>query len=240
MAKPNGAVLYHGPSRIDGACIVCVVTGLRRDSGNRKTRRTAQTWILRADQKPTEAIRSGSDVSICGACIHRGNPKRGQKRTCYVNVGQAPQQVWKAWQRGNYPTWNPTQWDTAPRMIRLGSYGDPAAVPMHVWDAVVPHFSGHLGYTHQWANPKLRDTLKYCQASVDNEEQARCQPDGQGYFRVLPVGSSALLPGEILCPALQGAHCDTCGLCTGQGGARIAIPAHGSTARHYTGERGVK
>ena len=63
--------------------------GIRTASANPKTGDMIQTWILRSDMHPLEAIKSGSDYGICGSCIHRGsydefgNPI--DPRTCYVN-----------------------------------------------------------------------------------------------------------------------------------------------------------
>ena len=80
MSKPNGAILYEGPSALDGAPIVVIVTGLARKSTNAKTGALLQTWILRSDMHPIDAVRSGADSSICGDCRHRGcrpRPSRG-------------------------------------------------------------------------------------------------------------------------------------------------------------------
>ena len=54
-------IIYNGPSAIDGAPIVCVVT---RDTKNRKTGDMWQAWVLRADMDPLTAIRTGADASI--------------------------------------------------------------------------------------------------------------------------------------------------------------------------------
>lgn len=34
--------------------------------------------------------------------------------------------------------------------VRLGTYGDPAAVPTVVWQTVLAQSAMHTGYTHQW------------------------------------------------------------------------------------------
>ena len=52
-------------------------------------------------------------------------------RGCYVTVRNAPYQVYKAYHRGRY---EPFESDRhlelfRGRMLRLGSYGDPCAVP---------------------------------------------------------------------------------------------------------------
>ena len=56
-----------------------------------------QTWILRSDVNPVEAVNNGDDYSICGDCPHRKNDKG--ERSCYVNVGQAPNAVFKSFKK---------------------------------------------------------------------------------------------------------------------------------------------
>ena len=73
MAKPNGAILYRGPSLLDGADIVVIAIGTNSGSENRKTGRMLQTYILRADALPAAVVRTGNDSSICGDCTHRGD-----------------------------------------------------------------------------------------------------------------------------------------------------------------------
>lgn len=68
----RGFVVYDGPSAIDGERIVVIVCALER-SRNAKTGHMVQTYILRADMHPIEAVRTGADVSICGGCKHRGD-----------------------------------------------------------------------------------------------------------------------------------------------------------------------
>src|SRR5215469_6722148 len=58
--KPSGFVVYEGPSMLDGAPIVCILTGLGKDSRNEKTGGGLyQTWILRRDINPIAATHSG-------------------------------------------------------------------------------------------------------------------------------------------------------------------------------------
>jgi hypothetical protein len=65
---PKGIVLYRGPSRLDGAPIVCVATGFRSPSDNPKTGPMVQTWIMREDVAPHTAQKTGEDSSVCGDC----------------------------------------------------------------------------------------------------------------------------------------------------------------------------
>ena len=101
--KTLGYIAYEGPSAIDGAPIVVIVNKINDKSANAKTGALVQTFILRADVPPTEALASGADVSICGACPHRPIlAKQSGEAPCYVNVGRAPLAVWHAYKRGRY------------------------------------------------------------------------------------------------------------------------------------------
>jgi hypothetical protein len=64
----NGAVVYTGPSELDGRRIVGIVTGTRRPSANPKTGPMLQLWIMRTHAAPHVAQRTGADASVCGDC----------------------------------------------------------------------------------------------------------------------------------------------------------------------------
>jgi len=230
FGKSNGAVIYEGPSRLDGAPIVVVVTGLARPSKNAKTRDMLQTWILRADVNPVDAVRLGADESICGQCVHR-NPDAGDGtgRTCYVEFYRAPLAIYLAYRRGSYPVVDAA---TARELVagfktRFGAYGDPGAAPTQVWRNLASACAGHTGYTHQWTRrPSLR---RLCMASVEsNAERVEAWRRGFRTFSVSVSGKPDA--GEVKCPAFDaGASCATCGLCSGAGSSAksISAPAHG-------------
>ena len=245
-------IIYSGPSMLDGQpiIVVAIVT-----SGNVKTGNMLQTHILRADMDPMKASKTGADYSICGNCTHRGTPsedpakKTAQGRTCYVNLGQGPNQVFKAYSAEKYPTATTPEEITAlgaGRMIRLGTYGDPAAVPATIWDALLADAAGWTGYTHQHQHPNA--DYKRMMYSADTAADAQ-QAHAKGYrtFRVIPVmdystnGKGALLQNEILCPASKendkGITCSQCKLCTGStsNGKSIAIVAHGTARNQFKG-----
>lgn len=244
MAKLKNSIIYSGPSLIDGKPIIVVVIV---KSGNIKTGNMLQTHILRADLDPMQASKTGADRSICGTCTHRGTPtdnaakKTAEGRTCYVNLGQGPNQVFKAYKNGNYPiiSAEQTQEIGRGRMIRLGTYGDPAAVPAHVFHDLLMHSAGHTGYTHAHDITPDYTRLMYSADSAPDAQQAHAK--GYRTFRVIPVatykaqGKAALLSNEILCPASKendkGATCTTCKLCTGSNSKAksIAIVAHGTS-----------
>lgn len=233
----NGYILYTGPSQIDGAPIVAIAT---MQSSNRKTGAMIQAWILRSDMKPTEAVRSGADISICGDCIHRGIDGNG--RSCYVNVGQAPQSVWRTWNRGGYESLKDYRVFSG-RSFRFGAYGDPAAVPLHVWLPVLPVVTGWTGYTHQWRNCDTAYRL-FLMASVDSvDDYLDAKELGYRTFRVMAEGESPH-NAEIYCPATpEGGsrrQCITCKACAGtrqremNTSRDVAIVVHGSGKKHFT------
>src|SRR4051794_22843892 len=108
MANTSSAILYQGPSMIDGAPIVAIATGLGKGSTNEKTGAMVQVWIIRSDVDPITASRNGQDVSICGDCPHRGEADPSKEtgwargRSCYVNLVQAPGSVFRSFRAGKY------------------------------------------------------------------------------------------------------------------------------------------
>jgi hypothetical protein len=241
--RPLGYVLYSGPSALDGAPVVVVAT---MKSSNRKTGRMIQTWVLRADASPVASVRTGADASICGACPHRGDKSSGRPRTCYVNVGQAPGSVWRAWRRGRYVAGTLADaMAAAPGVpVRLGAYGDPAAVPAEVWSAVrsAPRWTG---YTHQWRNPAAAALRDVVMASCDSvADAADAAAAGWRAFIVRPADAAAPLPDfvgrAIECPSARGVECARCGLCAGasprtERAPHIWIAAHGAAAAFVAG-----
>ncbi|TAF12404.1 MAG: hypothetical protein EAZ74_07105 [Alphaproteobacteria bacterium] len=249
MTKPKSAIIYNGPSLIDNQPIIVVAI---ISSNNIKTGNMIQTHIIRSDINPLEASKTGKDYSICGDCMHRGKPstdpakKTAQGRTCYVNIGQGPNQVFKAYKAGKYPSASPEEITAIGngRMVRLGTYGDPAAVPASIWNALLKNAQGHTGYTHQH-NAQQTPDYSRMMYSADNASEAQ-QAHSKGYrtFRVIPVqaykehGQNSILANEILCPASKEAGqkvtCNNCKLCTGSNtkAKSIAIVAHG-TSRNF-------
>jgi hypothetical protein len=229
----RGFIMYEGASAIDGTDIVVIAT---LKSSNIKTGNMVQTWILCKDSHPVQASLDGDDSAICGNCPHR----RNTGGACYVNIGQAPSQVWKAYKRGGYSMFNAK--DHAHyfmgRKVRLGSYGDPAAMPFEVAENMVNMSLGHTGYTHQAAR-KFFDKrfLTLCQVSADTPRQAlKFQTMGAKTFRVALEGD-ALMNGEIECLSdSEGISCLDCGLCNGIK-QNIAITVHGTWSSRFKSKR---
>lgn len=240
--------------------IVCIITGYNNQSENAKTGSMLQTWILVRNSHPVEAIRNGADTAICGNCPHRGDQTQGGfvGRSCYVDiVTGGPSAVWRAYQRGAYDRleWiirkgnaltlsqDSVDWleqNVEGRMVRLGSYGDPAFVPLAVWDTILEYAGGHTGYTHQWQDPSKSAYRGIVMASCDSERDLfEAQAMGWRTFRVR-AESDPILPVEIVCPASEEAGkrrtCETCRACDGAGtGRSVTIIAHGKGKRNFVG-----
>lgn len=243
----NGIKIWEGPSEIDGAPIMVIATGIKTNSRNAKTGNLIQTWILRSDVKPTDATHTGADRSICGDCPHRGDIVNGKNvnRSCYVTVFQAPLNIYNTTHRGKYEhvTLDHARDIFAMRNVRLGAYGDPAAVPFDVWAKVLEFAARGTGYTHQWKTCDSR-FAKYCMASADSQSEAQ-EAQAKGY-RTFRVGTPAesMVKGEFLCPASKEAGQKTnCAACLACGGlsspnkASVFIPAHGAKNKVTAFER---
>ena len=240
--KPTGYLVYDGPSQLDGKPIVCIAT---LSSNNEKTGDMIQTWILRKDLRPLEAIAQNEDSSICGDCKHRGSG-HGKQRSCYVSVYTAPTRVYDAFIRGRYPE-KPLEEIVGGRSIRFGSYGDPAALPLNLLVNAAKASAGYTAYTHSWKHiaPEYR---QICMASVDSRQEyleAKCL--GWRTFRTR-LSTHKVYSRELICPASAENNirtCETCLACCGthfderNKAGDVCIVIHGSPAaiRSYNHNR---
>jgi hypothetical protein len=232
-------VVYRGPSMLDGAPIVVLVS---TGSSNVKTGPMLQTWIMRADMNPSEASKQGKDASVCGSCPRR----HSLGGDCYVQIVHAPRSTWASWDSKDAPGEN---WTDAPQILalqqdaqthglRLGSYGDPMAVPAHVWQDLIAALQPRsvVGYTHQWERELFHvpggellhrysaDHVAWFRdhvmASCDNVTEAtRARELGWRFFLATPEGSP-VPERTIQCPATRDVNpltCRTCGICNGAG-----------------------
>ena len=237
----KSGIIYRGPSLIDGQPIVVIANYSNR---NRKTGAMVQTYILRSDMDPRDANKSGSDFSICGNCPHKGTPtddperKLAKDRACYVVIGQGPLITYNAYIKGIYPEAFGHDNIAAigrGRMVRLGTYGDPAAVPSYIWDSLLSESIGHTAYSHQSGIESADVRKDMFMISADTEAQARAAWDkGARTFRIVKDYSEAIKGHEIPCPNdTKGIQCQECGLCKGASMAKsIVISAHGAGANY--------
>jgi hypothetical protein len=223
MSKILGYIAYEGPSEIDGAPIVVIVNKINDASKNDKTGALVQTFIIRSDVNPVQALQTGDDVSICGMCAHR--PKIARETgdvPCYVQVAKSVLSVFNAYKRGRYVKADPATIARviAGKRLRIGTYGDPFAAPVATWQALTQFTAGHAGYSHQWQDTRFDHAAwsPLVMASADTiDEAAQANLYGMRVFRVsVGVDKQA---GEIACPAsAEGGRkttCVNCMLCAG-------------------------
>ena len=222
----NGTIIYQGQSLIDGKDIVVIYFN---GSTNKKTGNMAQTYIIRSDIDPLLASKTGADYSICGNCKHRGTPtddpnrKQAINRTCYVKLFQGVLAVYKSFMKGNYKVVNhhkDIQSLGENQVIRLGTYGDPSAVPSYIWDSLLSKAKKHTGYTHQSKIASADVRADQCMMSADSyEESKQFWSKGFRTFRVLQKNEVLDSKNEVLCPASKEAGkrttCEQCVLCSG-------------------------
>ena len=221
--KALGYIVYEGPSQLDGSPIVVIINKIKAASKNAKTGALVQSFIIRSDVNPVEALKTGDDAAICGHCIHRpslaaytGAPP------CYVNVGRSVASVYKAYKRGSYTKASPGEVALylMGLKLRIGTYGDGAAAPIDVWQELTQFTADHVGYSHQWLNPSFDHQAwsKLVMASADTiDEAAQANLYGMRVFRV-SIGTDKQ-SGEVSCPASaesgKKTTCENCMLCAG-------------------------
>lgn len=254
-AVKSPIVIYRGPSMLDGAPIVVLAS---TGSHNVKTGSMVQTWIMRADMHPSEASARKDDSSICGSCPRR----HSLGGDCYVQIVHAPRSVWESWDRQGRPGENwadhaeivRLQSDALAYGLRLGSYGDPMAVPWQIWEDLISALQPRkiVGYTHQWdpitpdiaeidaRSPAVEWFRSHVMASADTLQDALdARALGWRYFLAVPADQLATgIPERtVQCPATRAANpltCDQCGACHGTGGTTL------EKASVYLAEHGMR
>lgn len=233
--RPNGLIVYVGPSALDGSPIFSVLTGFARKSRNKKVGDMLQLWVLQTDEKPIDARgEGGHDTGMCGDCPI--------KPSCYVEWEKAPTQVWYAYHRGSYPLFSFPEhgpWiEGERRKIRLGACGEPTALPYNLVNRLIRRSAGWTGYTHQWNRFASHDGWKrILMASVESVRFAElAQSLGWRTFRI-GAPDSPDAPNESHCPASDEkghrAQCADCLLCAGtaQCARSIHIWGHGPAGK---------
>lgn len=222
--KSNGIVVYRGPSELGGGNVVAIIT-FRTE--NRKIGKMAQLWILPDNGlSPLAAVQAGQNQSACGNCALQGQWDailgKVRNRVCYVNLGQGPRSIHSALSKGRYPA---VSLERALELIRglklrLGAYGDPAALPIDLIEALVSVSSGHTGYSHQlfWIDrPKAERLAKLVMVSCHNRAQLEeAQRRNWRAFAVVTESQRAQSTDLVECPAYtRGISCEQCLLCRG-------------------------
>ena len=215
-AKLQGVILYEGPSSLGPDDIVVIATGLDGRSGNTGTGGMIQVWVLLRDIHPSEGIKTGSDGSICGTCPFRAANSIGVARSCYVNP-MGPVSVYRSYKAGKYTRM--VDLPSTDLAIRIGAYGDPAAVPnaREFWGRIVKASSkGWTGYTSQWTSSDLSSLVM---ASVRSPDEFRAAVRAGWRTYRARLDSQPVLQGEAICPKTDEgnnvATCETCLLCDG-------------------------
>jgi hypothetical protein len=232
MSSSTGYIIDRGLSPIDGQPYVAILT---LKSSNRKTGNMAQVYILCENINPVEAVQTGKDVTICGNCPHR--KQQDGTRSCYVNVGQGPNSVWKAYKRGKYKELNYLELSQTlkGKRIRWGAYGDPSVIDPGIVITLNKYAQGHTGYTHQWRNEFAQVFKGIFQASCDGFHDY-LDATAHGWKTFTVINKNATIHYAKQCPATvenSVAQCATCKLCDG---ARIDVfvHAHGSGSKYVT------
>ena len=239
----TGVVLWQGASLLDGAPVVAIANRIvGRKSLNGKTGHMVQTFIIRSDMDPVAALKSGADESVCGDCKHRPLlAKASGEAPCYVQVAKSVLSVYGAFTRGRYARAG-VDFDVKllPLLFeglafRMGTYGDPTAIPYQVWRAATLKAAFVNGYVHQWMNPKFAAFKFLCMASADTDiEMTMAHAMGWRTFRVRDSLAPLEKGVEIMCPASKEAgyrtdcaSCKACGGLSAKAKVSIAILPHG-------------
>jgi hypothetical protein len=242
---PNGAILWEGPGP-DGAPLAAVATGLVVPSSNPKTGPMVQTWLMRSDMHPVEAMTTGADVATCNGCelrpfLVRMLPLKPGKKPpqCYVNMGMALNQVWKKLISNHYPR---VEREDIPllfagKSVRIGSFGNFSNAPEWLVPTILQQVSRWTMYEHNWQDALIPMHLAlYSMASVSSpDNKVRANALGWRTFRVKRP-EEPVMRDEIVCPASDEAGkrttCDRCRLCRGNSikAKNVVIDDHGPTS----------
>lgn len=230
MRKPRSIVVYKGPSRYAPSETIRAVIVLR--SHNVKTGNMAQLFILHDRVRPQKAQRTGADYAVCGACPFRPALDGG----CYVLTFQGPLSTWKATRKRPVTPMAQVASYLDGRALRLGAYGDVAALPVSLVSSLVSAVKGRVtGYTHGHRLLGMRGVSHLrtsCMLSVESEQDARnAWAQGWRTFRGAAPESGPIPGAEIECPTeTRDIQCVKCGLCKGASlqARSITIPVHGT------------
>ena len=229
----SGYVIHRGT--VNGRRFVAIATGTgSRQTANRKTGNMIQVWFMLVDMDPVTAVSRGIDaLSVCRGCPFASG------KGCYVNVGQAPLSIWRAFHRNAYRDLMPADYGRVfnGRKVRFGAYGNPSLLPLAIVKAIAGESAGWTGYFHDWkTNPYARSYSRYFMASTETQSAFElAQKRDLRVFHVSPVQPAGTV--ECLSDATNGRiQCESCKLaCNGRTGGTaglrsVWINPHGSGA----------
>lgn len=219
----NTRLVWEGNSPFNGEPIILLMSGMLA-SKNGKTGNMLQTYILLRDVRPAEAIKTGEDYSICANCPCRPITAKldPDQAVCYVNTGNdGIDGMWDSYHAGKVLQMSNIDYLLiVNRELRMGSYGEPTAVPFDVWRKLLDatgQAKNHTGYTSKWREPIAQEFKGYCQASCSSEtEHLEAKNMGWYTYTHLPEGHPPI-KNTVKCPYTKtnGVKCRTCLLCNG-------------------------
>ena len=237
MCKPAGFILYRGPSLIGTGTVTAIAT---LESSNIKTGNMIQVWILPDDRDPLAALQSNTNAAACGVCPLQGwfDKQRGKlvDRVCYVNVGQAPKQIYRSLKSGRYAEYDHAQHADylRGREIRIGAYGDPAALPTSLVRYLSRIGSSWTGYSHQlfWIDQRRAKALSRVLMASCHTPAQHAEAKRRGWRSFVAIRPEQARPdGAVECPNYShGVQCRDCRLCQGTSkrARDIYVIAHGA------------
>ena len=194
-----------------------------KGSNNAKTGDMVQTYLLDHETLTSEPDAFGAKCSACpmvSKCYVsrdklsvRSALKRllGEERTSYAHA-----------------TLDQVLPLLSGRKVRLGTYGDPSALPLEDLKAIVSACAGHTGYSHFWREIDTEYSA-YLMASVE-DASAELLAQGLGYrtFRVITKEDTERSVSSVAVECLNassGLTCAECLLCSGTKGKgrRVSI-----------------
>ena len=173
------------------------------------------------------------------------------ERPCYVIVSQAPTIIFKAYQRGLYREATPDEAAqyVRGRALRIGAYGDSAALPPGIVEPLADVADTLTNYTHSacYDMSRAKQLAQFTMLSADNLAQAeRYWQSGARTFRVSSDWEiingvkrvNDIADGESQCPKTisKRVTCEGCGVCDGlRRGIKnsIVAPSHGNGAAYH-------
>lgn len=222
----NAVVVWEGPSQIDGKPIVLILGSIKSNT-NDKTGTQLETYIIRSDIEPSEAAKQGEDYSVCGNCARRP----ANNGSCYVILFYGPRVRYKEYKEDKYNKLTDYR-ILKGRSLRMGTYGDPAAVPIEVWNRLLKYCETHTGFTEKWREDIGQPLKGLCMASCSTiEEYNEAKALGWKCYLSLPVNSP--VPKKInRCLYVSDPYKFQCSNCNWCDGAKKDVWIYDHGAKH--------